>query len=551
VTGSVSRGYDSFFRPSSDAVAGGSSVSYGYDSDGLLTSAGDLAVTNDPTNGLVTGTSLGSVSTSTAYDAFGELASTTATANSSQLFGETFTRDNLGRITSKQEAIGGATHTYSYTYDPQTGRLTQVQKDGVTVESYSYDIDGNRTSGTVKGVTAAAAYDAQGELTQYGITTYTDDVAGNRASKTDANGTTSYSYDPLGSLRSVTLPNSSTITYLVDGQGQRIGKEVNGTLVAGYLYDQDGRIVALLDGTNAIRSQFVYAGGASTPSYLITGNTEYRILSDQTGSPRLVVNAATGQAEEEIDYDSFGNATVTKNDTSWDTTLMPFGFGGGLVDTDTGLVHLGARDYDPQTGTWTSRDPLGFGGGDTGLYSYVHDDPVNLVDTSGLGPNADDSQLSDTSPNPFIETLKAMAFQPTEVDKILAANPNGFGVPGDFGLNEGSSGGGPPSEGQMNLAVNGFTLNRSTPSSTVASTGVTGTLSLNASDLPRDVINRLNNGVPLETLTATLPNGVTIQLQNASFEMIHVTDSNVVVSVHATGSPTISAPDLCGVGGCS
>ncbi|WP_408639943.1 RHS repeat-associated core domain-containing protein [Desulfovibrio subterraneus] len=29
---------------------------------------------------------------------------------------------------------------------------------------------------------------------------------------------------------------------------------------------------------------------------------------------------------------------------------MPFGFGGGLLDADTGLVHLGYREYDPRIG---------------------------------------------------------------------------------------------------------------------------------------------------------------------------------------------------------
>ncbi|KZZ45425.1 hypothetical protein A3759_31175 [Thalassolituus sp. HI0120] len=54
-----------------------------------------------------------------------------------------------------------------------------------------------------------------------------------------------------------------------------------------------------------------------------------------------------------------------------------------MQDTDTGLIRFGYRDYDPETGRWTARDPIGFAGGDTNLYGYVLSDPINLVDPNG------------------------------------------------------------------------------------------------------------------------------------------------------------------------
>jgi uncharacterized protein RhaS with RHS repeats len=47
-------------------------------------------------------------------------------------------------------------------------------------------------------------------------------------------------------------------------------------------------------------------------------------------------------------------------------------------------VRFGIRDYDPETGRWTVKDPIGFKGGDTNLYGYVLNDPVNWVDPWGL-----------------------------------------------------------------------------------------------------------------------------------------------------------------------
>jgi RHS repeat-associated protein len=64
--------------------------------------------------------------------------------------------------------------------------------------------------------------------------------------------------------------------------------------------------------------------------------------------------------------------------------FQPFGFAGGIYDRDTGLTRFGARDYDPETGRWTARDPIGFAGGDFNLYGYVRNDPVNKIDPTGL-----------------------------------------------------------------------------------------------------------------------------------------------------------------------
>jgi RHS repeat-associated protein len=57
---------------------------------------------------------------------------------------------------------------------------------------------------------------------------------------------------------------------------------------------------------------------------------------------------------------------------------------GGLYDKDTALVRFGARDYDAEMGRWTAKDPIRFAAGDTNLYGYVLQDPVNAIDPLGL-----------------------------------------------------------------------------------------------------------------------------------------------------------------------
>jgi RHS repeat-associated protein len=80
-----------------------------------------------------------------------------------------------------------------------------------------------------------------------------------------------------------------------------------------------------------------------------------------------------------MDYDVWGRVILDTN-----PGFQPFGFAGGLYDQDTGLVRFGARDYDPETGRWTAKDPILFAGGDANLFAYVANDPVNWVDPQGL-----------------------------------------------------------------------------------------------------------------------------------------------------------------------
>jgi RHS repeat-associated protein len=93
----------------------------------------------------------------------------------------------------------------------------------------------------------------------------------------------------------------------------------------------------------------------------------------------LVVDVATGVIAQRIDYDEFGKVV---SDSA--PGFQPLAYAGGLYDPDTGLVHFGARDYDAAIGRWTARDPILFDGGQTNLYVYVGNDPINATDPDGL-----------------------------------------------------------------------------------------------------------------------------------------------------------------------
>jgi RHS repeat-associated protein len=341
-------------------VVNGQAVAFSYDSDGLLTQAGPLSLTRDANHGLLTDTTLGTVTTTQSYNPFGELATATATVNGTPQYTVTPTRDQLGRLTEQTETLAGTTATFGYTYD-LAGRLTAVTQNGVTVSTYTYDANGNRLShnGTM------GTSDVQDRLLQYGATTYTYTANGELHTQTNTTTgqTTTYDYDVLGNLRTVTLPGGTTITYRIDGQNRRIGKQVNGTLVQGFLYQDQLRPIAELDGAGTVVARFIYADKVNALAYMVKGGRTYRILADHLGSPRLVIDTADGTVAQRLAYDAFGTVLTDTN-----PGFQPFRFTEGLYDRDTKLTRFGARDYDTATGRWTAKDPIRFG---VGLRTYV------------------------------------------------------------------------------------------------------------------------------------------------------------------------------------
>ncbi|MHB1571984.1 MAG: RHS repeat-associated core domain-containing protein, partial [Solirubrobacteraceae bacterium] len=304
------------------------------------------------------------------YDPFGDVSQLSATSYGALVYQGTFTRDADGRITQDVENLNGTTTTWGYSYDAR-GRLSTVSENGSVIDTYGYDANGNRIS--VNGQTVAT-YNADDQLTSYNGVPYTYAADGSLASA----GSTTYQYDALGHLLEVKT-STETITYTYDGLGRRVGKAVNGTLVEGFLYADGLHPIAELDGSGNVVATFVYGTRPNVPDLMLKGGVTYRIISDQLGSPVEVIDTATGAVVEQLSYDAWGNITSDSN-----PGFQPFGFAGGLYDADTGLVHFGARDYDPAIGRWTTRDPLGFAGGDTNLYGYVLQDPINLEDGLGL-----------------------------------------------------------------------------------------------------------------------------------------------------------------------
>jgi RHS repeat-associated protein len=385
VVGTVGFAYNADFKPSSFSVNGQVASAFAYDRDQLPTSAGSFTVTRNPQSGNVASTTLGQVTTSSTYDEHGEIATFEARRAGALFYRYAIVqRDGRGRVLELTEASDGLTTAKSYRYDSQE-RLREVLVNGVSASLYTYTAQGNRLSRETPGSTETGVYDTQDRIDTYDDCQYTTDAAGFLSARDCSDGVETFQYDARGSLRQAALANGDTLQYLIDPIGRRIGRLVNGTLDKGWLYLDDLRPAAQLNSAGQLEAIYVYATRANVPEYIVekTGgsNVLYRIIADHLGTPRRVVRTSDGVVVHELDVDEWGNIT---RETGTNTGLHPFGFAGGLRDRGTGLLRFGARDYDPRIGRWTARDPILFGAGQTNLYAYVSNDPINRLDPTGL-----------------------------------------------------------------------------------------------------------------------------------------------------------------------
>jgi RHS repeat-associated protein len=380
VVGNIKVRYDYNMRVLSETVNQTDSVNFIYDRDALLTSAGVLRLRSSGINNLLLSDTLGNVVTNYIYDAFGELAAQQVSLGLTTLYRASYVRDSLGRVIERNETIQDDSVKHSYAYDAKS-RLTQVMKNNTIVSTYIYDANGNRIALITPTDTAQGNYHAQDGLLNYGSTSYVYSANGDLRMKIEGVDTTRFVHDALGDLLSVTLPGGNQLGYIYDGGGRRVVRKVNEQVTNRWLYSDELRISAELDSIGRVLSHFVYATKQNVPDYVLRGGVAYRVITDQIGSVRAVVNSLTGEVIQRMDYDEFGNVIKFVG-----RQIVPMGFAGGLYDLETDLVRFGARDYDASVGRWITKDPLRFGSNSYNQYCYSFNDPVNTIDIGGLSP---------------------------------------------------------------------------------------------------------------------------------------------------------------------
>jgi RHS repeat-associated protein len=220
-------------------------------------------------------------------------------------------------------------------------------------------------------------------------------------------------YDDDGNMTSGPLPVSpaANSTLLWDGENRLTEvKNAAGTTLEKNVFDSGSRKIATIVG--GVTTLYLYDAWNCIAEYSGTALAKTRLWgTDLSGTPQgaggvggllcesQLSNAqiihyyrtydgngnaseyltATGAIAAHFEYDPFGN-TVVNTDTS---NQFAYRFSTKPMAFTTGLYYYGYRYYDPMTGRWPSRDPIGKKGG-VNLYGFIKNQGPNLFDYLGL-----------------------------------------------------------------------------------------------------------------------------------------------------------------------
>ncbi|TMQ89765.1 DUF4258 domain-containing protein [Actinomadura soli] len=325
---------------------------------------------------------------------------------------------DAGTVTSITDTSDDGVDNQCFTYD-HLQRLTEAWTQGSTDacaaepagsliggpapywHSFKYDKAGNRTNETRHGIggvadtvrTFAYAPPGQGnrlnQVTETGPTGqrtdgYTYDATGNTTTIQTADGSPApsaqtFDWNTEGELAKVT-ENGNDATFIYDADGNRlIRKDPGGTT----LYLPGGTELRAFNGASTATGTRYYSFADQIVAMRTSdGNVTY-LTDDHQGTAQVAVNAAT-LAGTVRRLTPFGSIRGMDEDATWPNDK---GFVGGTQDP-TGLTHLGAREYNPETGRFISVDPIMDQADPQQMngYSYSNNNPVTHADPDGQCP---------------------------------------------------------------------------------------------------------------------------------------------------------------------
>jgi RHS repeat-associated protein len=179
--------------------------------------------------------------------------------------------------------------------------------------------------------------------------------------------------------------------FLYDGGDPVVEEAPDGSLISANMFGLDGPRVQYVPGYN----YFYQQNGTNDETVLSTFDPQGSLVQRLSVQTNANYTQFAGVHDTRV-YDAFGGlrgmyGTSGQAGTGLSGLYPTFGFGGQYgyySDRWTGLVLMTHRHYDPSTGRFITRDPIGYKGG-IGLYAFCGNNPVTEMDPSGLNPTWD------------------------------------------------------------------------------------------------------------------------------------------------------------------
>jgi RHS repeat-associated protein len=364
--------------------------------------------------------------------------------DAARLFWKADERDPMGRI--KTEEFGNGAQTTTYGIDQVRGVVTGITTTiGTSVlQSLGYDYDENLNVKTrtdaVAGVAEQFGYDALDRLHTWqevgsfgwGVT-YSHDDIGNLTGRSllgSQGETESLTFEHSGvNAGPHAVTSSPWGAYGYDGKGNQtsspegtiaytsfnLPKNIVGTDTTTFAYDASGARVLKKSAGNTLST--VYAGGLYERRTVANSNTHVFYLnvagrqigqilrkesdqsetvlyihSDALGSSEVVTDAGGQLVGQRRKYDPFGAPTDITLPKAFPSGVLVssdvhLGFTGHEEDSETGLINMRGRIYNPRVGHFLTPDPFTnnpFSPVAFNPYAYVLNNPLKYTDPSGF-----------------------------------------------------------------------------------------------------------------------------------------------------------------------
>ncbi len=344
------------------------------------------------------------------YNAASELLSNVHQLGGTMVGSHAYGYDLTGRRTSEQGGTALTPVDKTFGYDTADQITSATYGNNLLADTYDYDPMGNRTTATVATLGGAPTTYTANNANQYtsisGISAPSHDANGNLVQQNNV----TYDWDSDNRLLAVS-PNTPalgdrSLVHNYDGQHRRVTRTIREWTTTGwadvetihFIYDGWNVIeeYALAGGGPVLRRTFTWgadlsgslqgAGGVGgllmTEEISGTTTTAYHFHYDGNGNVTEITDN-TGSSAASYRYDAFGNTLVATGPYAGQNRYR---FSTKPLDAEVvnaPLYYYGYRYYDPTTGRWPSRDPIGEKGG-LNLYEFVGNNGLNLIDILGM-----------------------------------------------------------------------------------------------------------------------------------------------------------------------